>query len=219
MIDELDRELAKRLGAAFTHAVEPEWADVQARAARRTPRRARHRRRGLVLCSVVALLAITASAAIARGWLLDSEPTLATVSQVTPTTPTDVEFAAIISTGQLKNAVEQPVRLLIPAGSIYAGTLIRRADGDGDFTCVAALDGQACGKLTAASPTVSGVISHPGSGLPPLAYGAVTPAVQSVSFACSNGRFPVTLIAGRVFSAVLPLNTDPDSCAVHWTVR
>ena len=145
VISQLDRELEARLSAAFVRADEQDWDGVRARATRGDGHASVGRRRFLAACGVAALLAVTATAALARGWIFDSAPTLAIVNQVTPTTPTDVEFGAIpLRTGQSRNPVEQLGSMLIPDGSIYAGTLVRRADGDGGFTCVAALDGQSC---------------------------------------------------------------------------
>jgi hypothetical protein len=189
--------------------------ETTARDLRRTTRR---RQRLTILAVALALVAITSATAIAKGWILDNGETLSQAAQVQPGPPTSVEFALEIRIGQITNPVEQPGQLVIPSGSVYAGTLIRRADGDGGHTCVRALAGSGCGVLSATQQTIGGIISFGASKtLPPLAYGAIGPNVRSVTITCADETYPATLIGGRVYAAVLPLGTDADHCSTSWT--
>jgi hypothetical protein len=162
----------------------------------------------------LALVAISAATAIANGWILDDGATFSQADQVQQAPRTSVEFALEIRIGQLTNPVEQPGQLVIPPGSCYAGTLMRRADGDAGHTCVRALAGGGCGVLSPTQPIMGGVISFGASKtLPPLAYGAIAPGVTSVTITCPTGTFQATLIDRRVYEAILTFGRDTGRCS------
>jgi hypothetical protein len=193
------------------------YEDLMQTTARDLRRTTRRRQRVAIVAVALALVAITSATAIAKGWIFDNGETLSQVAQVQQAPPTPVEFALEIRIGKITNPVEQPGQLVIPPGSVYAGTLIRRADGDDGHTCVRALAGSGCGVLSAIQQTIGGIISFGASKtLPPLAYRAIAPSVTSVTITCADRTYAATLIGGRVYAAVLPLGTDADHCTTSW---
>jgi hypothetical protein len=147
----------------------------------------------------------------------DSPPTLADIDQVSAAPSTADEFAVLVRTGQLKNPTESGGQLRIADGSVYAGTLMRRADGDAGYTCIRVLDGMACGQFSASSNVISGILEHPNSQLPPIAYGAVARDVSSVVVTCANGTSKGTIVGSQAFTAVLPPDVVVASCSVRAT--
>lgn len=142
-------------------------------------------------------------------------PTLSAVDQVSSSPSTAQEFAVMIRAGQLRNPVEGPESLRIADGSMFSGTLLRRADGDDGYTCIRALDGMACGQLSDTQRVISGMLQHPDSGLPTLVYGAVGAGVTSVTVECLNGTYPATLVQATAFTATLPADDPGTSCHVQ----
>jgi hypothetical protein len=207
-------ERRRRPEKALISVVAEVYEDLMQTTARDLRRTTRRRQRLAIVAIALALVAISGATAIANGWILDDGATFSQADQVQQAPPTSVEFATEIRIGQLTNPVEQPGQLVIPPGSVYAGTLIRRADGDAGHTCVRALAGGGCGVLSPAQPIMGGVISFGASKtLPPLAYGAVAPGVTSVTITCLTGTFQATLIDRRVYEAILTFGTDTGRCS------